>query len=48
MIGRNPIALGVALLLLAPFAPRFATCTRVASWIERQQVLLAQDRQAAF
>jgi hypothetical protein len=48
MIGRNPIALGMALLLLAAFAPRFPTRTRVASWIERQQELLAQDRQAAF
>jgi hypothetical protein len=48
MIGRNPIALGVALLLLAAFAPRFPTRTRVASWIECQQELPAQDRQAAF
>jgi hypothetical protein len=48
MIGRNPITLGVALLLLAALAPRFPTRTRVASWIERQQELLAQDRQAAF
>ena len=29
MIGRNPLALGVALLLLAAFAPRFPTRTRV-------------------
>ena len=48
MIGRNPLALGVALLLLAAFASRFPTRTRVASWIECQQELLAQDRQAAF
>jgi hypothetical protein len=48
MIGRNPIALDVALLLLAAFARRFPTRMRAASWIERQQVLLAQDRQAAF
>lgn len=48
MIGRKPIALGVALLLLAAFAPRFPTRTRVASWIERQQEWFAQDRQAAF
>jgi hypothetical protein len=48
MIGRNPIAQGVAFLLLAAFAPRFPTRTRVVSWIERQQELLAQDRQAAF
>jgi hypothetical protein len=48
MIGRNPIALGVALLLLAAFAPRFPTRARVAFRIEREQELLAQDRQAAF
>ena len=48
MIGRNPIALRVALLLLAAFVPRFPTRTRAASWIECQQELLVQDRQAAF
>ncbi len=48
MIGRNPIAFGVALLLVGAIIVQFPTRQRVASWIERQQELLAQDRQAAF
>jgi hypothetical protein len=46
MVGGNPIALGLALLLLGALILRFPTRPRVASWIERQQELLAQDRQA--
>ncbi len=48
MIGKNPIALGLALLLLVALIARFPTGSRVASWIDRQQEQLIQDRQAAF
>ncbi len=48
MIGKNPIALGLALLLLVALIARFPTRPRVAAWIDRQQELLIQDRQAAF
>jgi hypothetical protein len=47
MLGRNPIALGLALLLIGALIVRFPTRLRLASWIERQQELLVQDRQAA-
>ncbi len=48
MIGGNPIALALAILLLAAMFARFPTRLRVASWIDRQQELLIQDRQSAF
>jgi hypothetical protein len=48
MLGKNPIALGLAVLLLVAMVVRFPTRLRVASWIDRQQELLIQDRQAAF
>ena len=47
MIGKNPIALGLALMLLVALIARFPTRLRVASWIDRQQELLLQERQAA-
>jgi hypothetical protein len=47
MIGSRPVALGVALLLLGALIVRFPTRPRIASWIEGQQELLVQDRQAA-
>jgi hypothetical protein len=46
MIGRESLALGLACVLLLALALRFPTRTRVASWIDRQQELLIQDRQA--
>jgi hypothetical protein len=48
MIGRNPITVGLACLLVVALAARFPTRDRVASWIDRQQELLIEDRQAAF
>jgi hypothetical protein len=48
LIGKNPIALGLALVLLVALIVRFPTRPRIASWLDRQQELLIQDRQAAF
>ncbi len=48
LIGKNPIAMGLALLLLVALVARFPTRLRFASWVDRQQELLVQDRQAAF
>jgi hypothetical protein len=47
MLGRNPIAMGLACLLLAAHVVRFPTRLRVSSWIDGQQELLIQERQAA-
>lgn len=47
MIGRHPVALGLALLLLGGLIVRFPTRPRIASWIEGQEELLVQDRQSA-
>lgn len=47
LIGKDPIALGLASLLLGALIVRFPTRARIASWIEEQQDLLALDRQAA-
>ncbi len=47
MLGRNPIALGLACLLLVAHVVRFPTRSRVASWIDGQHELLIQERQAA-
>jgi len=44
MFGRNPIALGVAILLLAVTLVRFPTRARVACWIDRQQEWLTRER----
>jgi hypothetical protein len=48
MIGKNPIALGLAILLLGGLIVRFPTRDRVALWIDRQQEHLILDRQAAI
>jgi hypothetical protein len=48
MLGRDPVALGLAVLLLVALAARFPTRLRLASWIDRQQESLALDRQAAL
>jgi hypothetical protein len=47
LIGSHPIALGLAVLLIGALIVRFPTRLRIASWIDRQQELLIQDRQAA-
>jgi hypothetical protein len=44
MLGRNPIAIGIALLLLAAQLLQFPTRGRVASWFERQQEMLIDER----
>lgn len=48
MIGRDPIALGAGILLIAALIARFPTTHRVALWIARQQELLFLDRGAAI
>jgi hypothetical protein len=45
MAGGNPIALGVALVLLASSIVRFPARARVASWIESQQEHITHERQ---
>ena len=47
MLGKNPIALGLAFLLLGTLIVRFPTRLRIASWIDTQQELLIQERQSA-
>jgi hypothetical protein len=47
MLAKNPIALGLALVLVVAMAAQFPTPMRVASWIDRQQEWLIQDKQAA-
>jgi len=47
MVGKNPIALGVAILLLAATLVRLPTRAGVASWIDRQQEWLMQERRAS-
>jgi hypothetical protein len=47
LIEKQPLALGLALLLLAGLVVRFPTRHRVALWIDRQQEKLIQERQAA-
>jgi hypothetical protein len=48
LLSKNPIALGLALVLLVVQIARFPTPMRVASWIDRQQEWLIQDRHAAL
>jgi hypothetical protein len=47
LLGKNPIAFGLACLLLVAHVVRFPTRNRVTSWIDSQQELLIQERQAA-
>jgi hypothetical protein len=47
MLGRDPIALGVALLLVAMLVLQFPTIQRVERWIDGQQEKLTEDRQMA-
>ncbi len=46
LITKNPIALGVALLLLAVMVGRFPTAGRIQRWVEIQQEKLRQDDMA--
>ena len=46
-IGKNPIALGLALFLVGMILMRFPTRLRVAAWIDSQQELLIQEQQLA-
>ncbi len=48
LVGRDPIALGLAILLLGGLIARFPTRDRVASWIDRQEEQLILDRQAVI
>jgi hypothetical protein len=47
MIGKDPIALGLAFLLLGGLVVRFPTTGRVQLWIDQQQEKLILERQAA-
>jgi hypothetical protein len=44
LVEKNPIALAVALVLLAGLIARFPTASRVERWIEQQQEKLREDR----
>jgi len=48
MLEKDPIALGLALLLLVGLVVRFPTSRRVALWIDRQQEQLIQEREIAL
>jgi hypothetical protein len=45
MLERNPLALGMALILLAAIAVHFPTRGRVNTWIDQQQSMLQTERQ---
>jgi hypothetical protein len=47
LIGKNSIALGAAILLLAGLLARFPTRERVARWIEHQREKLILERSEA-
>jgi hypothetical protein len=47
LIGRNPIALAMAFLLVGGLVVRFPTPQRVALWIDQQQEKLVEERQTA-
>jgi len=48
MLGKDPIAIGAAVLLLGLLIMRFPTHRRVAAWIDRQQEALIHERRAAI
>jgi hypothetical protein len=48
LLERNPLALGMALILLASLAIRMPTRNRVNAWIDQQQSKLQMERQADF
>jgi hypothetical protein len=48
LLERNPLALGMALILIAGLAVRIPTRNRVNAWIDQQQSMLQTERQADF
>ena len=48
MLERNPIAAGMALVLLAVLAARFPTRDRIQAWLEQQLGLLQEERQSTL
>jgi hypothetical protein len=48
MLERNPLALGMALILIAGLAVRIPTRDRVNAWIDQQQSKLQMERQGDF
>jgi hypothetical protein len=48
LIGKDPIALGLGILLVGGLIARFPAKDRVALWIDRQQEQLILDKQAAI
>lgn len=48
LIGKDPIALGLGILLLLGLIARFPTRDRVRLWIDRQQEQLVLDQQSAI
>jgi hypothetical protein len=48
MLERNPLALGMAVILLVCLAIRIPTRDRVNAWIDQQQSMLQTERQADF
>ena len=47
LITKNPVALGVGLLLVAVLVTRFPTATRIQRWVEMQQEKLREEQQTA-
>jgi hypothetical protein len=48
IVERNPLALGMAVILIAAIAVRFPTRDRVNAWIDEQQSKLQMERQGEF
>ena len=48
MLERDPIAAGMALVLLAVLAARFPTRDRIEAWLEQQLGLLQEERQSTL
>jgi hypothetical protein len=48
MLSKDPIALGLALLLVGGLLVRFPTRQRVEVWINQQEETLIQMKQAAW
>ena len=47
LITKNPVALGVGLLLVAVMVARFPTATRIQRWVEMQHEKLREEQQTA-
>lgn len=46
LLGKDPIALGVAVVMLAAILVRFPTTPRITQWIDHQQEMLLLERQS--